>query len=1071
MRKVGLIVLVLVIAPLAAFAQQGWYVVHCPIGVSDFDVKSDSFIAAFDGGSGTVLSQDGGQSWVIHHNLSRADQRSYNSIKALNSSTLQVFGHNEDPANQYYALDLIETSTDSGKTWAEFTQEGSYCYKVLEHSVEDWFLGDYFGGNGNWFGFTSVIDGNLNHLLWIDGSWGTGVCGVDRVDSNVMMIFGIKQTQIQESTNFGANWTTLPLNLRMLDAGDPSTIHYSSPGRWFVSDSCDLLMTTDFGDSWNKIRTFGTYIEDFQFIDSIGYLVLRNQDYIEKTTDGGITWYPENCYNGSSYVRHVEPSSKNVAYGWSNSSDVMRTSDGGFAPGPVLNMQRLIAFGSLLPGKDSTLTVWVSNAGIGQLQVSGYLTDTARVKISPSSFVLGPTDSILLKITFSTFNGAGDNIPVSLQTNSVPPSQNFHVTGSALTPTLSYSQTNIDFGVIAVGETQLERVQVRNGGIVTAIFGEAGITGPEFSCVVPDTLQASKYASGTLTLRFSSTVAGSFSRELIVNSNALHPDTLLLHGVAVQSLGGSSKLAWQRLSNIADTLQAAATNVAITNIGLPIVFGMLQQSQAIQELRIEQYNSDGQMLSAKALDSNGQLFTSPLKLCANSAYGFDLAYTTNHNGNRGICLVALDYFGLPLWRDTTLEDTTGGMDNTLPLSIAADGRGNSMLVSSGYTTPGYTFPSQQGQLLSKIYDPHGSELLNVFVNGPSRYVDHWYGLHNGPDYGTSLIASESNFFSSNTLDYGTVDYNWNGGSNAFSGEVWEYASSKYIGKYSESNSSGAGMLTYSNGIVYEAGKYQDTSFYLLELDTGLNPLRRGSVDKSTGLDSIYGVEVDSSDASAYLLGTAKTSLAGENTILIRMSPDAKELWQKQFDGLGSANDIPVKLLVDHSNAYVLVQSADTNGDDFVLLKYDSSGNLLFRQRYDGPGHAEDVPRDFAISPDGSIYVVGGATNTNGAQAFTVLRYVDSTLASVNPHVTAIPGTLDARLSSNPWTTSSTLEISKAASARVTVHVCDILGREFYSTLTTANALSLNAGQFPAGFYAITITDEAGARKILKFVRL
>ena len=108
--------------------------------------------------------------------------------------------------------------------------------------------------------------------------------------------------------------------------GDLYSVHFSNPQYGFINSSSGLFATTDRGDSW-RLRPGGVHTGRlfFQNIDTL----LHFSYYIDKTTNGGMTWYRTNApfhsevYESGCFV--------DSAVGWAVGlyGKIMKSTDGG----------------------------------------------------------------------------------------------------------------------------------------------------------------------------------------------------------------------------------------------------------------------------------------------------------------------------------------------------------------------------------------------------------------------------------------------------------------------------------------------------------------------------------------------------------------------------------------------------------------------------------------------------------------------------------------------------------------------------------------------------------------------
>ncbi|MBK8551262.1 MAG: hypothetical protein IPL53_09465 [Ignavibacteria bacterium] len=82
-------------------------------------------------------------------------------------------------------------------------------------------------------------------------------------------------------------------------------------------------------------------------------------------------------------------------------------------------------------------------------------------------------------------------------------------------------------------------------------------------------------------------------------------------------------------------------------------------------------------------------------------------------------------------------------------------------------------------------------------------------------------------------------------------------------------------------------------------------------------------------------------------------------WTARFDYNNYADESNVVRADNLGNVYVFGSSA-LNGTvfDFLTIKYDSLGNIVWTRRYDGASNGEDYGISMELDRDGYIYVAG-----------------------------------------------------------------------------------------------------------------
>jgi hypothetical protein len=1073
-----LVILVLCILPLNAFAQSGWYPIHPPIGRTDLDVATDSMFGFFGNGT-TCITYDAGKTWVQKSAIPAIPpgpgDHGYRSIKVLAPNTIILYGDADDGYNHPQTSNthsFTETSADSGSTWTGvqlYDYTNAYTHSIIGHTKARWAYGFHVYLEG-YPGYSSVSDGRTNKGL----AGGSLIENLEMRDDSIgMYVLAPWQTnsQVFVTTNGGSTWMKSPIALANDFAINElwAQVHPGPGHDWFVSNDSELLVSHDTGASWFHKAFFSFPITQFQFLDSVGYVVLLNQDYIEKTTDGGRTWTAQSCYNGTNSVSNIVVTSRDVAYAWDNSnSDIMRTADGKTLAEPVMSFPRIVAYGDVPHDSVVTKTISVHNYGHDTLIVSGYISDSSKVTVSPSSFRIPSGDSLPVQVHYSTHIAAWESIRVRFQTNTVPEEEIFHVTGVAFLPLLQYTPKSIDFGTVLVGERQTKKLQISNLGQDSARFVSAKTSSTLFSSGLPFDLRI--FTSEVISLSFAPALPVSYDAMLIITSNELTPDTILLHGTGISSRNGNVLQDWHANYPVNDMHPGIATNILPGASGKMFVTGLIYDSAQINNYIGVSFVTTSQQTSTSTIDRSSALVPFPTCLISDNLGGY-YATCASRPDILDLNVCRMDSDGSAIWRDT-ISGPGKGTYQYSPVVLATNNRNECALLASGfqvYNQGQYT--SDQGQVLLKAYTPTGKTSYFAMINGDASYIGDNIGTVYGLDYGVDLKGFGNNFVSTLSLDHGHAQqYSFpNGYPVDYTADALMFGDSFYNFAYSEHNNFGGGLLQVADTMIYEAGRAKDSSWYVLAVDTAHTVHYRTTISKNIPLDQLYVFSVNP-DTSAILMGFKTNPLSGRDLSIMKVSASGAVLWQDMFDGLGSGDDNPVKMIVKDGYEYVLVQSMDTAGNDWVLLKYDSVGNQIFRQRYVGPVAGENTARDFTLLDNGTIYVVGGACIDTGIQQFTVVKYGDTTADSV-PAQPIAPPTLNAHLTNNPWSTTTTLAIDKAPNAEVTIHIYDILGNERFATTTTSNGIRLNAGDFPTGFYTAQLTDPNGARALIKFVKL
>jgi hypothetical protein len=121
---------------------------------------------------------------------------------------------------------------------------------------------------------------------------------------------------------------------------------------------------------------------------------------------------------------------------------------------------------------------------------------------------------------------------------------------------------------------------------------------------------------------------------------------------------------------------------------------------------------------------------------------------------------------------------------------------------------------------------------------------------------------------------------------------------------------------------------------------------------------------------------------------VKYDTNGARKWLRTYDGGAQGYDGARALVVDGTSNTIVTgesQGPPSTGYDCTTIKYDTNGQRLWTRRYDGgypePFICDDRGYDIALSPNGSLYVLGASYFSNTASgAFgntSLVRYTPS----------------------------------------------------------------------------------------------
>ena len=128
----------------------------------------------------------------------------------------------------------------------------------------------------------------------------------------------------------------------------------------------------------------------------------------------------------------------------------------------------------------------------------------------------------------------------------------------------------------------------------------------------------------------------------------------------------------------------------------------------------------------------------------------------------------------------------------------------------------------------------------------------------------------------------------------------------------------------------------------------------------------------------YITGNSPKFAQGNDYVTIKYNSGGTVLWNRRYNSpLGNSQDIPTAMAIDaSSNIYITgySDSVAVSMTDYLTVKYNSNGDLQWTSRYNGTGFQEDYPLALAVDANGNVAVTGYSKNASANYDMVTLLY-------------------------------------------------------------------------------------------------
>jgi uncharacterized delta-60 repeat protein len=253
-------------------------------------------------------------------------------------------------------------------------------------------------------------------------------------------------------------------------------------------------------------------------------------------------------------------------------------------------------------------------------------------------------------------------------------------------------------------------------------------------------------------------------------------------------------------------------------------------------------------------------------------------------------------------------------------------------------------------------------------NGTGDSLDAAYAI--AVDNSGNVYVTGRSMATNYGYDYVTIKYN-SGGSQQwaprYDGPVSSYDEACGIAVDGQGN-------VYVTGWSYGAGTYHDYATVKYNAAGSQRwSARYNGPDNSN--DDAKGLVIDDS-GNVYVCGTSFANSTGNDYVTVKYDSLGAERWARRYDGLGSGNDEARAIAIDRAgNIYVTGLSYGGSTDvDYATVKYNPAGIQQWARRYNGPANSTDEAYAVAVDTAGNVFVTGISYGSGTYYDYATVKY-------------------------------------------------------------------------------------------------
>jgi hypothetical protein len=279
------------------------------------------------------------------------------------------------------------------------------------------------------------------------------------------------------------------------------------------------------------------------------------------------------------------------------------------------------------------------------------------------------------------------------------------------------------------------------------------------------------------------------------------------------------------------------------------------------------------------------------------------------------------------------------------VAIAVDQSGNVYVTGASFG------PDFLPHYATLKYDTNGNTIWVARYTGPGNLNDGASAI--GVDSSGNVYVTGGSIGVTNWWDYATIKYDSAGN------QIWV---ARYAGDGRGNNFAGA-LAIGASGNVYVTGSSDgaglEPDYATIKYDSTGNQLWVARYDgPAHEQDQAAAIALDSNE-NVLVTGTSLGASTSLDYATVKYDSNGHQMWVARYDGGAGANDAAAIAVDAFGRVNVTGQSMGIGtGWDYATIQYSPEGTTNWVDRYDGPGHSDDIGVAVAVDSSGNVYVTG-----------------------------------------------------------------------------------------------------------------